>query len=151
MIFNTTLNKFFDKTSYTKWYTPNVGDIVIWNPTATNKYWHIWIVDNWTTSSKLCVIEQNASKGDGKWIWRDTVTYREKTYDTVNCFFRYKDFNKIIQTVMTNYKELFEKKYWKSSFFNDMEGAANNLTTPEQIAYFLAIWLERVKDYIDKK
>ena len=56
-----------------------------------------------------------------------------------------------IVVIMTNYKELFEKKYWKSSFFNDMEGAAKNLTSPEQIAYFLAIWLERVKEYIDKK
>lgn len=151
LTWNTTLNKEFDRIDYKSGVIPLVWDVVIWNSTKTNPYWHIWIVDYWTNSSKLCVIEQNASKGDGSWTGKDAVTYREKSYNNVACFFRHKNTSNLINTIMTNYKEIFTKEYWKSDFFSDMDGAAKNLTSPEQIAYFIAIWLQRVKEYIDKK
>ena len=60
-------------------FIPKVWDIVFFNKTASNKYWHVAIVSNWTTVNSLKVIEQNGWMGKGKWEWTDAV--REHIYN----------------------------------------------------------------------
>lgn len=59
---------------------PNPWDIVFFEPTRTNPYWHVAISDKWCSATLLCIIEQNAGSGnwDGKWanaIKRTNTTY----------------------------------------------------------------------------
>lgn len=146
---NTTLNKEFNRIDYKSGIIPKAGDVVIWNKTSTNPYWHIWLADFWCTYKELKVIEQNASTGNWSWIGQDAVRAKTKSYKDVICFFRHKSLNFNIQEFMNNYKEIFLKNFPNgSSIFSDLEGAARDLTTPEQVAYFIAIWLERLKSQI---
>lgn len=47
---------------------PNPWDIVFFEPTPSNKYWHVAIWDKWSSANFLCIIEQNA--GSGNWDWK---------------------------------------------------------------------------------
>jgi len=148
---NTTLNKEFVRIDYKVWVVPKEWDVVIWNKTSTNPYWHIWLVDFWSSDKELKVLEQNASTWNWSGIWQDAVRAKTKSYKDVICFFRHKSLNFNIQSFMNNYKEIFKKNFPNgSTIFSDLEWASKDLTTPEQVAYFIAIWLERLKNQIQE-
>lgn len=131
---NTTLNKLFSQINYTKGLIPQAWDIVIFKPTSSNIYWHIAIVDYNSTETQLNVIEQNASTWNGSWLWRDSITFRSKSYDNVVCFFRYTNpINLITDSIMSQFENIK-----KAQIFN---------TSKEDYSKSVTLW--DVKDLIE--
>lgn len=80
----------FKKVLNTPTWVPKVWDIVFFDKMSYNPYWHVAIVDEWTTPTILNVIEQNTGKSGKVWnkkawdgIWEDDMfwlnTYNYKT------------------------------------------------------------------------
>jgi len=63
-------------------FIPRVWDVVFFDKTSSNKFWHVAVVSEWSTNIKLNVIEQNAWMWKGKWLWSDVI--RLHTYNYLN-------------------------------------------------------------------
>lgn len=83
--------------------------------------------------------------------WRKVDPYDTLRNNKFTSFDDYKNslFSKI--KIMWTYEKIFKEKYWKSTIYNDLDSAINNLIDEnwnirwKEFLYFLLIWLERVK------
>ena len=57
------LDTFFDRIT-----VPQTWDIIFFDKTPTNKFWHVAIVDTW---KMIC--EQNGGAGSGTWLGKDAI------------------------------------------------------------------------------
>ena len=140
----------------------DIGDILVIGKNnysiggASKEYWHIGVIkevkeeclimSDWEKAYPNLKISFSNLKKD-KW----GIITPEKIIKLGATKIKEKDLIPNIIQIMTNYKQLFESKYSKSSIFNDLEWASKNLTNGEQIAYFIAIWFERLKEQIKKE
>jgi hypothetical protein len=97
----------FDKSKRDKIYNtpsiyPQMWDIVFFEPTKSNPYWHVWVVYSATLDS-MDVVSQNWLTGNGSWIWGDAIVHRNYSY--VGCSWRY-SYKKNDNTVAT-------QDFWK--------------------------------------
>lgn len=91
-------------------------------------------------------------------IWRHADLTKRK-WDVSPAFFTnqglkdlqaYKDYILTLQ-IMNDYKKIFEEQFPEGSqIFKDLDGAARDLTNPQQIAYFIAIGFERTIKLLQK-
>lgn len=116
-------------------------------------YWHIWVIMNiddnyiimndWKLAYPNLKISIQKLKKWNYWaispmkiieLWATKITKNDL-------------YSNIITAMINNYKEIFNKEYPNgSTIFKDLESASKDLITPEQITYFIAIWLERLKN-----
>lgn len=68
---------------------PSQWDIVIFWPTGSNPYWHIWICHSADLDS-IDLISQNWATGNWKWIGGDAIVHRNYTYKWVCGRYHYK-------------------------------------------------------------
>lgn len=60
---------------------PNPWDIVFFEPTPSNKYWHVAIADRWCSDTILCIIEQNAGSWNGDWKGANAIKRTQTSYN----------------------------------------------------------------------
>ncbi len=71
------------RVNYKTWLIPNIWDVVFLDKTNANPYGHVCIADNWSDTLKLCVVEENASTGNGDGKWGNSVTQRTISYTSI--------------------------------------------------------------------
>lgn len=62
---------------------PTAWDIIFFNKTPSNQYWHVAVVDWNCSDSVLNTVEQNWWKWQWKWQWTDAI--RRKSWTYKNC------------------------------------------------------------------
>lgn len=91
-------SKTFDTTKwkqvvYKNWEIPIAWDIIFWKPTKSNSYGHVAIAWNWSTITKLILLEQNyvleSSANFGKWTGPAAITERTRDYKDFAGSWRY--------------------------------------------------------------
>lgn len=71
------------RTRVNVWKTiPKQWDIIFFNKTSSNPYWHVAVVDS-STASKVLFIEQNWWKWTWTWIWTDAIRINNSDYKNV--------------------------------------------------------------------
>lgn len=134
--------------------------LIIWknspvfsNSPAWKTYWHIWVIisidENNVIMNDWQLAYPNLKINIQKLLkWTYWVISPSKMIDLGATKIKKEDlYSNIIINMINNYKEIFKKEFPNgSSIFKDLDSASKDLTTPEQIAYFIAIWLERLKN-----
>lgn len=65
-------------------FVPIEWDIIIFNKTTSNPYWHIGIVNN-ATNKNVIILEQNGWKGSSTWILVDAIRLHSYDYLKPKC------------------------------------------------------------------
>ena len=70
-------------------FVPKVWDIVFFDKEPKNLYWHVWIVDVWTTVKTLKVLNQNMKTWTWHWKW-DEFSISTFNYLKPKCLWVYR-------------------------------------------------------------
>ena len=65
------------------WNVPTAWDILFFDKTPNNPYWHTSVADWWCSKTILLSVEQNGGKWQWQWTWTDAI--RRKKWDYKGC------------------------------------------------------------------
>jgi len=110
------------RSNYARWLIPKEWDIIFFDSTLDNIYWHVAVVSNWiNTIYSVTILEQNWWNGFGNWLWDNAITESVKSYSKCLGWFTYINNN---NNMKTDYKKIMDtliKETWISPIFNSHE------------------------------
>lgn len=133
--------KYIDTKTPEVWLVAVIDRWVYWNSSDNwNKYWHVAVItDIDSAAGKIRLF-------DGPNAYHFWTNIKN-----ISWYITLKKMNELGSPITNNvwfYEEIFKREIKKSSFFNDLETAKSKLG---DVAYFVAIWLERTKNNTNGK